>query len=70
MIRRPHARDTPRCELFLSEAELASRVKHPNVCELLDLGEQSGALFLAMEWLDGESLSGALVSSMSLEVFG
>lgn len=56
--------------MFLSEAELASRVKHPNVCELLDLGEQSGALFLAMAWLDGESLSGALVSSMSLEVFG
>lgn len=56
--------------MFFSEAELASRIKHANVCELLDLGEQSGALFLAMEWIDGGSLSGALVSSMSLEVFG
>ncbi|MFS8071990.1 MAG: hypothetical protein ACMG6S_36940 [Byssovorax sp.] len=58
--------------MFFSEAELASRIKHPDVCEILDLGEQNGALFLAvaMEWIDGESLSGALVSSMSLEVFG
>jgi eukaryotic-like serine/threonine-protein kinase len=47
----------PRFEkMFLSEAELASRIKHPNVCEILDLGEQNGVLYLAMEWIDGESL--------------
>jgi serine/threonine-protein kinase len=42
--------------MFLSEAEIASRIKHPNVCEILDLGEEDGTLYLAMEWIDGESL--------------
>jgi eukaryotic-like serine/threonine-protein kinase len=47
----------PRFEtMFLSEAELASRIKHPHVCEILDLGEQDGVLYLAMEWIDGDSL--------------
>jgi eukaryotic-like serine/threonine-protein kinase len=47
----------PRFEkMFLSEAELAARIKHPNVCEILDLGEENGVLYLAMEWIEGESL--------------
>jgi serine/threonine-protein kinase len=53
----PALSSDPRFEkMFLSEAELASRIKHPNVCEILDLGEQEGVLYLAMEWIDGESL--------------
>lgn len=53
----PALSSDPRFEkMFLSEAELASRIKHPNVCEILDLGEQGGVLYLAMEWIDGESL--------------
>jgi hypothetical protein len=47
----------PRFEkMFVSEAELAARIKHPNVCEILDLGEENGVLYLAMEWIHGESL--------------
>lgn len=53
----PALSSDPRFEqMFLSEAELASRIKHPNVCEILDLGEQEGVIYLAMEWIDGESL--------------
>lgn len=44
-------------EMFLAEAELASRIRHPHVCEILDLGEQDGLLYLVMEWIDGEPLS-------------
>lgn len=44
-------------EMFLAEAELASRIHHPHVCEILDLGEQDGTLYIVMEWVDGESLS-------------
>ena len=44
-------------EMFLAEAELASRIRHPNVCEILDLGEQEGTLYIVMEWVDGEPLS-------------
>jgi len=44
-------------EMFLAEAELASRIRHPHVCEILDLGEQDGTLYIVMEWVDGEPLS-------------
>ncbi|MBK9260832.1 MAG: protein kinase [Polyangiaceae bacterium] len=44
-------------EMFLAEAGLASRIKHPHVCEILDLGEQEGLIYIVMEWIDGEPLS-------------
>jgi eukaryotic-like serine/threonine-protein kinase len=44
-------------EMFLDEARIASRIRHPNVGQILDLGEESGVLYLVMEWIDGESLS-------------
>jgi hypothetical protein len=44
-------------QLFLAEAGLASRIKHPNVCEIFDLGEERHVLYIVMEWIDGESLS-------------
>ncbi|HEY3500032.1 MAG TPA: serine/threonine-protein kinase [Polyangiaceae bacterium] len=44
-------------KMFLDEASLASRIHHPNVVEVLDLGEQDGVLFIAMEWLDGVPLN-------------
>jgi serine/threonine-protein kinase len=42
--------------MLLSEAGLASRIKHPNVVEGLDLGEHEGTLFFVMEWVSGEPL--------------
>ena len=44
-------------KMFLDEASLASQVRHPNAVEILDLGEQDGVLFLAMEWIDGIPLN-------------
>lgn len=43
--------------MFLLEASLASQIRHPHAVEILDLGEQGGVLFLAMEWIDGVPLS-------------
>ncbi|MDB4941444.1 MAG: serine/threonine protein kinase [Labilithrix sp.] len=43
-------------KMFLDEARIASRVRHPNVCSTFQMGEQDGVLFLAMQWLDGPSL--------------
>lgn len=42
--------------MFLDEARIASKLRHPNVCETLDIGEEDGALYLTMEWVDGPSL--------------
>jgi serine/threonine-protein kinase len=43
--------------LFLEEARLTAQVRHPNVAQILDLGEDNGMLFLAMEWIEGVSVS-------------
>jgi eukaryotic-like serine/threonine-protein kinase len=43
--------------MFLDEARIASHVDHVNVARILDLGEQSGLLYLTMEWVEGDSLS-------------
>ncbi|WP_437948194.1 serine/threonine-protein kinase [Sorangium sp. So ce296] len=43
--------------MFLEEARLASGIHHPNVAEILDLGEQGDVLYIVMEWVDGEALS-------------
>jgi serine/threonine-protein kinase len=44
-------------EMFLDEARIASGIQHPNVAQILDLGEQDDVLYIVMEWVDGESLS-------------
>jgi eukaryotic-like serine/threonine-protein kinase len=39
------------------EARAAASLNHPNVCQLYEITEENGVLFLAMELLDGESLA-------------
>lgn len=40
-------------KMFLDEARLASAIQHPNVCSVLDMGENGNRLFLTMEWMGG-----------------
>jgi serine/threonine-protein kinase len=42
--------------MFLDEARLVSRIRHPNVASVLDLGEEGEALYIVMEWVEGEPL--------------
>lgn len=44
-------------EMFLDEARIAARIVHPNVAQILELGEQDDVLFLVMEYVDGDSLA-------------
>jgi serine/threonine-protein kinase len=46
--------------MFRREAELGSRLIHPNIVQVLDLGRHQGTLFLAMEYVDGMPLSTVL----------
>lgn len=48
----PHAR-----ERLWREARAAASVSHPNICQLYEIGEAGGELFIAMELLEGEPLS-------------
>jgi serine/threonine protein kinase len=41
---------------FLVEAALTSKLNHPNTVRVLDYGTRDGLFFLAMEYLDGETL--------------
>jgi eukaryotic-like serine/threonine-protein kinase len=43
-------------QMLLDEARIAARLHHPNVCTLLDAGEDRGIVFVALEWVDGDSL--------------
>ncbi|WP_129578792.1 MULTISPECIES: serine/threonine-protein kinase [Sorangium] len=53
----PALSSDPRCKrMFLTESRIAARIKHPNVCAILDQGEQSGVLYFVMEWIDGDAL--------------
>jgi len=46
---------------FLLEAKISGRIQHPNVIEILDVGQaEDGSLFLVMELLQGESLEHAM----------
>jgi serine/threonine protein kinase len=54
----PRFASDPRFEaMFLDEARIASGIEHTNVARILDLGEEHGVLYMAMEWVDGDSLS-------------
>ncbi len=44
-------------QMFLDEAMLSSRIQHPNVVHVEELGEHAGAHFLVMEYVHGCSLS-------------
>ena len=41
---------------FLREGEAASRINHPNVVDVTDVGSEGGTPYLVMEYLEGETL--------------
>ena len=59
----PHlARDPQFGRMFVDEAVISSRIDHPNVVHVSELGEQDGAYFLAMEYVHGVTLSQLLAT--------
>jgi serine/threonine protein kinase len=59
-IKRLHpnlAKDPEFVAMFLDEARLAARIRHPNVVPTLDVVATEGEIFLVMDYVQGESLS-------------
>src|SRR5450432_657141 len=44
-------------DLFLEEGRLAARLNHSNVVQTIEVGEEAGALYLSMEYLEGQPLN-------------
>jgi serine/threonine protein kinase len=61
-IKRLRAMDTDPSlkERLLREARVAAKISHPNICQVYELAEENGELFVVMELLEGETLAGRI----------
>ena len=55
-IREDMADDPELLGMFLDEARLAARLRHPNVVETHEVAQENGHTFMAMEYLEGQPL--------------
>ena len=61
----PHfAVDEAFMAMFLDEARVAARLSHPNIVQTLEVGDVSGRPFIAMEYLEGQTLQRIVHRSM------
>ena len=56
------AADPERRGRLLREARAAASLSHPHICTIYDVGEADGHAFVAMEIIDGQSLSARLAA--------
>jgi serine/threonine-protein kinase len=60
-----YAKDADFVAMFMDEARLAARVRHPNVVPTIDIVSDQGEIFLVMDYVQGDSLSQLIKKSMT-----
>jgi serine/threonine protein kinase len=60
VVRPEYASDEEYRRMLIDEAAAASAVHHPNVCEIFELGRHEHVVFIAMEWVPGDSIAGLI----------
>lgn len=59
--------DSPElAQRFVREAQAQARIDHPNVCQVFEVGEEGGRLYIAMQLIAGETL-GRIAAELTLE---
>ncbi len=54
-------------DMFLQEARIIAPLRHPGVVQIFDLGEQDGAYYIVMEYVEGSSVRELLVAAHRAE---
>jgi len=60
LIKPEIAKDKKTIERFNNELRLARKIRHKNVCQMFDLGEDKGTQFITMEFVPGQDLKGLI----------
>jgi two-component system LytT family response regulator len=57
------AHDPDRMRRFIQEAKTASALSHPNVAHVFEIGDADGVTFLAMEYIEGQTLNARIAGA-------
>jgi serine/threonine protein kinase/Tfp pilus assembly protein PilF/TolA-binding protein len=60
LIKPEIAKDKKTIDRFNNELRLARKIRHKNVCQMFDLGEEKGTQFITMEYVSGEDLRSSI----------
>jgi len=56
LIKPEIAKDKKTIERFSNELKFARKIRHKNICQMFDLGEEQGTHFITMEFVEGQDL--------------
>ena len=62
------AKDKKTIERFSNELRLTRKIRHKNICQMFDLGEERGTHFITMEFVPGQDLKGLIRQTGQLAV--
>lgn len=61
------AEDREFVRMFLDEARLAATLRHPNIADVFDVGEESGSYYFAMEFIHGQDARSVRLAAAETE---